>query len=113
MTFIGRTALAIVLLVGFAGVAQALSYRDIAGRWCGLTTNYEFTRDMLIVTFLDHSPTKRFTVTSYDYDGDKIVMHWLNNGEQLYTEFNEFSTNGRNMAQVRSNVGPRRPFHRC
>ena len=90
-----------------------LSYKNIAGKWCGLTTNYEFSRDMLIVVFLDHSPTKRFTVTSYDYSGDKIVMHWINNGEKLYTEFSEFSSDGRTMAQVKSSVGPRRPFHRC
>jgi hypothetical protein len=90
-----------------------LSFQNIAGKWCGLTTNYEFSRDLLIVTFLDHSPTKRFTITSFDYTDDKIVMHWLSNGEKLYTEFSEFSSNGRNMAQVKSNVGPRRPFHRC
>ena len=44
---------------------------------------------------------------------DKIVMHWLSNGEKLYTEFSEFSSNGLNMSQVKSNVGPRRPFYRC
>ena len=91
----------------------ALSFQNIAGKWCGLTTNYEFSRDLLIVTFLDGAPTKRFPVTGYDYVEDKIVMHWLNNGEKLYTEFSEFSSNGRTMAQVKSNVGPRRPFHRC
>ena len=90
-----------------------LSYKNIAGKWCGLTTNYEFSRDLLIVVFLDHSPTKRFTVTSYDYSDDKVVMHWVNNGEKLYTEFSEFSADGRTMAQVKSTVGPRRPFHRC
>lgn len=90
-----------------------LSFRSIAGKWCGVTTNYEFSRDLLIVVFLDHSPTKRFKVTSYDYSSDKIVMHWLNNDEKLYTEFSEFSSDGRNMAQVKSTVGPRRPFHRC
>ncbi len=94
--------------------SDALSFQNIAGKWCGLTTNYEFSRDLLIVTFLDHSPTKRFTITSFDYTGDKIVMHWLSNDrEKLYTEFSEFSADGRTMAQVKSDVGPRRPFHRC
>lgn len=113
MTFIRKTVLTVALLVGLAGAAHALSYKNIGGTWCGLTTNYEFTHDLLIVTFLDGSPTKRFTVTSYDYHGDVITMHWLSDGEKLYTEFSEFSSDGNTMAQVKSNVGPRRPFHRC
>ncbi|HTT48990.1 MAG TPA: hypothetical protein VMG39_13430 [Pseudolabrys sp.] len=113
MRFIRDLALAIVLLAAFAGAAQALSYKNISGRWCGLTTNYEFASHLLIVTFLDGSPTKRFEVTSYEYDGDVITMHWVNNGEKLFTQFNEFATDGRSMAQVKSEVGPRRPFHRC
>ena len=113
MTYVRNTVLTIVLLAGLSGVAHALSYKNIGGLWCGLTTNYEFTPDLLIVTFLDGSPTKRFPVTGYDYARSVITMHWLNNGEKLYTEFTEFSADGRTMAQVKSNVGPRRPFHRC
>ena len=104
----------IILVAGLASTAHALTYRNIAGRWCGLTTNYEFTVDKLIVVFLDGSPTRRFTVTSYEYSGDMITMHWISkDGEKLYTEFSEFSSDGRTMAQVKSDVGPRRPFHRC
>ena len=113
MTFIRNTFLAAILTVGLAGAAHALTFKDIAGKWCGLTTNYQFNRDLLIVTFLDRSPTKRFKVTSYEYSADKVTMHWLNEGKKLFTEFSEFSADGRTMAQVKSSVGPRRPFHRC
>ena len=95
---------------GTEGVA---SFQKIAGKWCGTATNYAFTRDSLTVVFLNGSPTKQFEVTGYDYVGRMIVMHWISNGKTLYTEFSEFSADGREMAQLKNKVGPRRPFHRC
>jgi hypothetical protein len=65
------------------------------------------------VTFHDGTPARRFEVTSYEYTSDVITMHWVSGSEKLYTEFSEFSADGKEMAQVQSKVGPRRPFHRC
>jgi len=65
------------------------------------------------VTFHDGTPTRRFEVTSYDYDDDVITMHWFNKVEKLITEFSEFAADGNKMAQRESKAGPRRLFHRC
>ncbi len=95
---------------GTEGVA---SFEKIAGKWCGTTTNYTFARDSLTVVFLNGERTKQFKVTGYDYVGRMVVMHWVSDGKTLYTEFSEFSADGNEMAQLKNNVGPRRPFHRC
>jgi hypothetical protein len=105
--------LAAILLAGLAGVAQALTFKNIAGKWCGQTTNYEFSADALKVTFLDGSPDLTFKITGYDYSDDTVAMRWHNQDKPLFTEFSEFSADGKTMAQVKSDVGPRRPFHRC
>ncbi len=95
------------------GAASARTIlKDIAGKWCGECTNYTFNRDTLVVVFHSGSPTKRFTVTNYEYLDDIVKMHWVNKGKELFTEFSEFSDDG-TMAQQKNDVGPRRLFHRC
>ena len=101
-----------VLSAGLVADASALSFKNIAGKWCGETTNYRFNRDSLTVVFLNGSPTKKFKVTSYEYLGDTVKMHWINKGA-TYTDFSEFSADGRTMAQQKNEAGPRRPFRRC
>lgn len=114
MSIIGRIAfLAAVLSAGLAGEAAALTFKNIGGKWCGLTTNYVFAQKSLTVTFHDRTPTRKFEVTSYDYLGDTIKMHWISKGEKLFTDFSEFSADGRTMAQQKNEAGPRRPFRRC
>lgn len=93
--------------------ASALSFKNIAGKWCGETTNYTFSRNSLVVTFHNGSPTRNFKVTSYEYIGDMVKMHWINKSEETYTDFSEFSADGRTMAQKKNEAGPRRPFQRC
>jgi hypothetical protein len=106
--------LVVILTAGFATEAIALSYKDIAGRWCGQTTNYVFARNALTVTFHSGGRTRRFKVTSYEYLGDTIKMHWQDDkGEKLFTDFSDFSRDGRTMAQRKNEAGPRRPFRRC
>lgn len=114
MSTIIRIAFVVAALsAGLAGEAAALTFKSISGKWCGLTTNYIFTQNSLTVTFHDGSPTRKFKVTSYEYLGDAIKMHWISNNEGLYTDFSEFSADGRTMAQQKSEAGPRRPFRRC
>lgn len=113
MTFIRNTFLALIMLAGLAGGAYALSFKDIAGKWCGVSSNYNFSHNRLIVTFNNGSPTRNFKVTSYEFFDTKVTMHWLNEDKKLFTEFSEFSADGRTMAQMKNDVGPRRPFHRC
>lgn len=103
-----------ILSAGLTAQAAALSYEDLAGRWCGLTSNYTFGRNSLTVTFHDSTPTRRFKVTSYENLPGTIKMHWENaKGEPLFTDFSEFSADGRSMAQQQNEAGPRRPFQRC
>lgn len=102
-----------VLTASVTGEAAALSFKNIAGKWCGLTTNYFFTQNSLTVSFHDGSPARKFQVTSYEYLGDTIKMHWVSKGEKLFTDFSEFSADNRTMAQQKNDAGPRRPFRRC
>jgi hypothetical protein len=105
--------LVIILTLGVAIEAMALSFKDISGKWCSEAGDYDFGRDKLVARFHDSTPTRRLKVTSYEYSGGTVTMYWLYKGEKLYTEFSEFSPDGRTMAQVEGASGPRRPFHRC
>ena len=113
MTFIRTIFLAAILTTVFALHVYAVSFENIAGKWCGEATNYTFSHDTLIVDFVNGSPPMRFEVTRYEYSGGNVTVHWINEGEKTYTDFNEFSADGQTMVQMKTNVGPRRPFHRC
>jgi hypothetical protein len=109
-----RTAfLGIILVAGVAVDAMALSFKDISGKWCSEAGDYDFARGLLVAKFHDGTPTRRFKVISYDYSGGTVTMYWRYKGEKLYTEFSEFSPDGRTMAQLEGESGPRRAFHRC
>ena len=114
MTFIRTTFLAAILTTAFALHAYALSFENIAGKWCGEASDYIFSRDTLVVVFPDGSPMRRFKVTSYNYSGGNVTMIWINGkGKETYTDFNEFSSDGQRMVQLQTDVSPRRTFHRC
>lgn len=113
MSIVRIAFLVAIVSVGLVTQAAALSYKDIAGKWCGSTSNYTFARNSLTVTFDDGTPTRRFKVDSYEYLGPVIKMHWESKGEKLFTDFSEFSADNRSMAQQKNDVGPRRPFRRC
>jgi len=90
----------VALFVGTIAHAMALSFKDISGKWCSKDGDYNFRPDMLIAKFHDRTPTRRLKVSSYDYSADKITMYWSWKGQKLYTEFSEFSPNGRAMTQL-------------
>jgi hypothetical protein len=81
-------------------IANATTYEDIAGQWCGDVTDYVFTPNTLTVKFHDGRPANMFKITKYTYTNDSSV-----------TVFAEFS--GSKMAQQENDDKPRRPFHRC
>ena len=107
------TVLVALFTVGAIAHATALSFKDISGKWCSEAGDYNFRPDMLIAMFHDRMPTRRLKVSDYDYRDDKIVMYWSWKGQKLYTEFSEFSTDRRTMAQQQGESGPRRVFRRC
>ena len=102
-----------ILSAGLVTQAAALAFKDIAGKWCGETSNYTFARATLTVTFKNGTPPRSFKVTGYEYLDGTIKMHWENKGEKLFTDFSEFSADHRAMAQQKNEAGPRRPFRRC
>jgi uncharacterized caspase-like protein len=92
---------------------SAPSFRSIAGKWCGETSNYIFSKETLSVVFHDGQPTRNFKITDYQYAPGKVTVHWIGKGGKVFTDFSEFGSDGRTMAQQKNNAGPRRPFHRC
>ncbi len=102
-----------ILTVGIPTETAALSFKEISGKWCSEAGDYNFGRNTLVARFHDGTPTRRLKVTSYEYTGDTVTIYWLYKGEKLYTEFSEFSADGRTMAQLKGESGPRRSFHRC
>jgi hypothetical protein len=111
-----QTLALIALFAGWiltAEMANATTYEDIAGQWCGDVTDYVFTPDTLTVKFHDDRPANVFKITKYTYTDDSVRIDWLNGDEELITVFAEFSGNKTTMAQQGSGDKPRRAFHRC
>ena len=110
-----QTVALIALFAGWiltADIANATTYEDIAGQWCGDVTDYVFTPNTLTVKFHYDRPANVFKITKYTYTNDSVCIDWLNDaGKESVTIFAEFS--GRKMAQQENDDKPRRPFHRC
>jgi hypothetical protein len=113
MTLVRNVVLVLLFFAGLNGAARALTFQNLAGKWCGITTNYQFSSDTLAVMFHDGAPTLNFKVTGYDYNDDVITMRWVSEGQDRVTEFSEFNADDTEMAQVQTKTAPRRPFHRC
>ena len=107
----------VALMALFAGwilaaeMANATTYKDIAGQWCGDVTDYVFTPSTLTVKFHDGKPANVFKITKYTYTNNSVRIDWLNGPKESVTVFAEFS--GSKMAQQQNGNKPRRAFHRC
>ena len=110
-----QTVAIIALSAGWilaADTADATTYEDIAGQWCGDVTDYVFTPDTLSVKFHDGRPDNVFKITKYTYTNDSVRIDWINDaGKESVTVFAEFS--GSKMAQQQNDDKPRRAFYRC
>ena len=114
MKYSWLAAIAILLSAGAADIADATTYKDIAGQWCGDVTDYVFTPNALTVKFHDDRPANVFKITKYTYTNDSVRIDWLNStGKESVTVFAEFIGNATTMAQQQNGDKPRRPFHRC
>ena len=71
-------AIAILPSVGAADSADAMTYKDIAGQWCGDVTDYVFTPDTLPVIFHDSSPANVFKITKYTYTNNSVRIELTN-----------------------------------
>ena len=111
-----QTVVLIALFAGWiltADIANATTYEDIAGQWCGDVTDYVFTPDTLTVKFHDNRPANVFKITKYTYANDSVRIHWLNGTDELVMVFAEFNGSHTAMAQQENDDKPRRAFHRC
>jgi hypothetical protein len=107
-------AIAILLSASVADMADATTYKDIAGQWCGDVTDYVFAPNVLTVKFHNGRPANVFKVTKYTYTNDSVRIDWLNSGgKESVTVFAEFVGNATSMAQQQNGDKPRRAFHRC
>jgi len=71
-----------------------MTYKDIAGQWCGDVTDYVFAPDTLTVKFHDSRPANVFKITKYTYTNDSVRIDWLNDaGKESVTVFAEFVGN--------------------
>jgi hypothetical protein len=106
-------AIAILLSAGAANIADAMTYKDIAGQWCGDVTDYVFTPSTLTVKFHDGRPANAFKITKYTYTNDTVTVDWVNAaGKGSVTVFAEFGGSPATMAQQLNGDKPRRAFHR-
>jgi hypothetical protein len=104
--------LAAVAFLLSADIADAMTYKDIAGQWCGEITDYVFAPNSLSVKFHDSRPAETFKITKYTYNDDDVRIDWLNSaGKDAVTVFTEFIGNG-TMVQQQNDRGPRRSFKR-
>ena len=106
-----QTVALIALFVGWILTADAATYKDIAGQWCGDATDYVFAPDTLTVKVHDNRPANVFKITKYTYANDSVRIDWLNGAKESVTVFAEFS--GSKMAQQQNDDKPRRAFRRC
>ena len=105
--------LTIAALVLGGGRAFALTFDDIAGRWCGSVSSYTFTPSTLIVVLYADSSRREYPIDSYQYDGDVITVNWERDSDKLFTKFGEFNGDVHTMVQLRNDAGPRREFRKC
>ena len=113
MKYAWLVAVAILPFFGPANLADAMTYKEIAGQWCGDVTDYVFTANTLIVKFHDQRPSNVFKITKYTYADNSVRIDWVNGaGKESVTVFAEFVGNT-SMAQQQNGDKPRRTFHRC
>ena len=107
-----QTVALIVLFTSSTLTANATTYEDIAGQWCGDVTDYVFAPNTLTVKFHDVRPANVFNIVKYTYTSNSVRIDWLNtDGKESVTIFAEFGRS--KMAQQQVGDLPRRAFHRC
>jgi hypothetical protein len=96
------------------GNAVALDFADISGKWCTAGGSEEFDRDNLIAIPASTRERLVYPIVSYDFAATKVTVIWKNaKGENVHTDFAEFSSDRRRMVQLPFEGGPRREFRRC
>ena len=112
------------LLVASAGlfaspsIARDVSLDDLAGRWCGESSDYTFSKTQLAVVLHTgqkprHGPVLK--IAGVEAKNAHIKLRWKPEKPGNSTEF-ELSANHKQLVQLpqtRGDNGPRRIFRRC
>ncbi len=106
-------ALTIAAALGTGDAARALTFEDIAGKWCGEVSSYVFAHDKLTVVLLSDNSQRIYPIDEYEYDDEAVTVTWKHGDDPFITEFGEFSADHKSMVQLENDHGPRREFHRC
>jgi hypothetical protein len=115
---IRNVALVVLIVAAMAALtstrADALAYEDIAGKWCTSGGTENFDHQNLIAIPSSNHEQRVDPIVRYEFKDSTITVVWKNKeGKEVSTHFGEFSSDGHRMAQLASDAGPRREFHRC
>src|SRR5215471_6921379 len=120
-------ALIAAALLASGESADALSYNDIFGKWCGSSadpnlTNITFSRDVLTITHLPTKNTAVLKIDHFDFTDSTITIYYFGAGavqgtpgnKPFYVWYGNFRPDGKAMSQLPINA-PSRPysFTRC
>ena len=114
-----REALALVgALLVFAvlasGRASALSYEDIAGKWCTGAGISQFERLELIIVRSSDGQRFVFPIRRYEFADTTITVFWTRADQTaVSTTYTEFDAARQRMVQAATEDGPRREHYRC
>jgi hypothetical protein len=94
-----------------SGAAHAADLGSLAGRWCGTTADYVFSRKTISVRL--HSGARRdHPITASESRGEVVTVHWMRDNKEMWTKFTGFDAKG-NMVQLANEGAKEMPFHRC
>ena len=94
--------------------ANALSYEDIAGKWCTGAGISQFERLQLIIVRSADGQRVVFPVRRHEFADTTITVFWIRgDNTETSTTYTEFDPGGRRMVQAKTDDGPRREHHRC
>jgi len=104
----------ILLAAATPSPVAAYTFENIAGKWCTAGGSEQFDRDNMIAIVARTGERRNYHIVSYEYLDERIRVTWQNaEGKTVHTDFAKFSTDGRQMVQLKFERGPRREFHRC
>jgi hypothetical protein len=114
-----RNVLAFVSVLTAIGVftcadATAVTFEDIAGKWCTTGGSEQFDRKNLIAIPSSSHERRVYPIVRYDFTDTMVTVVWkTKDNENVSTDFAEFSADNRRMVQLKNDAGPRREFRRC
>jgi hypothetical protein len=108
-------AIALSMAVLTSLPASALTFSDIAGKWCTGAGIAEFAQRTLTIVRSSDGARSVYAVHRYEYTDRTIVVHWVRwDNKETTTEYGDFSADRRSMMQFQtSDGGLRREHLRC